>query len=148
MTAKGVEKRKFQRLDMPLDVTLTILTDEEVPGGISPLHVKSLNLSMEGICLETRNIVIGTVNMLSGSPGSRENLLQLDISVFPDEKPVRTVGEVCWYDVARDCDEFRYQVGIVFLEIDKPDQEQLRRFLKGQKKNKGFFEQLWSLVNN
>lgn len=141
---KGVEKRKFQRLEVPLNVTLKVLTDEEVPGGIKPLILKSNDISMEGICLETKDIVIDNVNILSGSPGARENLLEMEVELIPGEGPLKAIGEVCWYDVARDTAEFMYQVGVVFVEIKGKGKDQLGRFVKGHKKNNSWLEKIFS----
>lgn len=146
--SKGVEKRKFFRLDIPLNITIRVLTDEEVPGGVKPLKVQSSNISQQGICIETGQIVIDSVNMLSGSPGARENLLDMEIELIPGEPPVKAIGEVCWYDVARETEEFMYQLGIVFIEFKGSGKEQIKGFLKGHKKNKGFFNRLSSLLKS
>ena len=146
---KTVEKRKFIRLDIPLQVTLKVLTGEPVPGGeLSPIKVKSRNISEKGMCLETSQIVINIVNMLSGSPGARENILSLDIELAQGEEPVRATGEVCWYDVDRDMEDFRYQVGIVFIDMDDSGRQKLKAFLKELKlkNNDGFFQKMISLL--
>jgi c-di-GMP-binding flagellar brake protein YcgR len=146
--SKGVEKRKFFRLDIPLNITIRVLTDEKVPGGVRPLKVQSSNISQQGICVETRQIVVDSVNMLSGSPGARENLLDMEIELIPGESPVKAIGEVCWYDVARETEEFVYQVGIVFIEFKGSGKEQIKKFLKGHEKSKSFFNMLSSLLKS
>ncbi len=144
MVSRGVEKRKFHRLEIPLEVRVIILTGEELLKGVSPLKMKSCNLSPEGICLETRNIEMDGVNLLSGPPGARENHLRLEIELIAGENPFTAVGEVCWYDISREAPEFMYQVGIEFIEIEGKGKEQLLRFLKTHKKNnKGFFQKLF-----
>jgi hypothetical protein len=145
---KGVEKRKFQRLDIPLNVNIRIVTNEEITGGISSQKVQSHNISQQGICLETAQIVVDSVNMLSGSPGARENSLEMEIELIPKETPIKARGEVCWYDIAQDADKFLYQVGIVFTEIHGSDKDRLAKFLRSRKKNRGFFESLLSLFHS
>jgi hypothetical protein len=145
---RGVEKRKFQRLDAPLDVTLTVLPGEEPAEVLRPFKAKTLNISPEGICLETSHIMLGTVNVLSGSPGAREHRLQMDIELPSAEEPLRAVGEVCWYDISRESDDFGYQVGVVFLSLEGDGVQQLRAFLASQKKPKGFLQSLWGIVHS
>ncbi|MCX8043610.1 MAG: PilZ domain-containing protein [Desulfobacterota bacterium] len=130
---KGVEKRKFQRLEVPLQVTVTIISAEEKLADKGPMVMKSRNISQEGICLETQHIDADGLNLLTGPPGARDNRLQMEIELFPDEEPFRALGEVCWYDIARDAPEFMYQVGIEFISIHGGGKKQLERFLKAHR---------------
>ena len=133
--ANGLEKRKFQRLQFPIEVTAEIVTVAEMPRGLSPLHIQSRNISKAGICLETMALEVDGVNLLSGSPYARENRLYLKIDLIPNEPPFTAIGEVRWYDVARDAIEFMYQIGVEFLEIKDNGKDQLIRFLKSHKTN-------------
>ncbi len=146
--SKGVEKRKFFRLELPLQVTVRILTEEGVPGGIRPLKLKSNNISEQGICLETRQIVVDSVNILSGSPGARENLLNMEIELVPGEEPVVVIGEVCWYDVLRETEEFMYQVGVVFLEFEGHAKERIKLFLKSHKGQESLISKISALFKH
>jgi hypothetical protein len=138
-----LEKRKFQRLQFPIEVTAEIVTVEEKPRGLPPLHIQSRNISKAGICLETMALEVDGINLLSGSPFARENRLCLKIKLIPDEPPFTAIGEVRWYDVVRDAPEFMYQIGIEFLDIKDNGKDQLMRFLKSHKTNNGFFHKLF-----
>jgi hypothetical protein len=83
-----LNKRKFQRLELPLEVTVEIVSAQEAPKGLPILHVKSRNISMSGICLETKSVEVNGVNLLSGRPFARENLLHLSIELIPEEPPL------------------------------------------------------------
>lgn len=131
--SKGVEKRKFQRLEVPLQVTVEIISPDKLLQALKPMLMKCRNISQEGICLETRGIEVDGINLLSGPPGARENRLKMEIELFPDEKPFSALGEVCWYDIARDTAEFMYQIGIEFVHIEGEGQKQLVRFLKAHR---------------
>src|SRR5450830_1308003 len=114
-----LNKRKFQRLELPLEVTVEIVSAQEAPKGLPILHVKSRNISINGICLETKSVEVNGVNLLSGRPFARENLLHLSIELIPEEPPLMVTGVVQWYDVARDIPEFIYRLGVVFIEDRK-----------------------------
>ena len=43
----GLEKRRFQRLHVPIEVTAEIVTAEESPRGPPPLHIQSRNISKD-----------------------------------------------------------------------------------------------------
>jgi len=145
---RGVEKRRFLRLDAPLQVTLTILSEDRVPGGAKPISVKSRNISEQGICIETRQIEIDGVHMLSGSPGAQKNRLDLAIDLYDIEKTIKIIGEVCWYDLSPESEKFMFQVGIVFLDINSQDKDLLKNFLKNHQPRRDsflrrFFSMLW-----
>ena len=126
---RGVEKRRFLRLELPLQVTLTIISDEPAAGGPKPIRVKSRNISEQGICIETRKIEIDGVHMLSGSPGAQKNRIDMVIDLYGIEKTIQVTGEVCWYDLSPESENFMFQVGIVFLNIDAEKKALLKSFL-------------------
>jgi hypothetical protein len=131
----GLEKRKFQRLESPLEVTVEIVSAQVMPKELPRLHIKSRNISKRGICLETKSIEMDGFNMLSGRPFARNNRLRLSIVLIPEEPPLMATGEVRWYDIARDMSESIYQLGVAFIEIEDAGKEQLARFLKRHQSN-------------
>ena len=137
-----LEKRKFQRLEIPLEVTIEIVSAQGVPKGPPLLHVKSRNISMSGISLETKSVEVHGINLFSGLPFARKNRLHLSIELIPGEPPLMATGEVQWYDTARDIPEFIFRLGVVFIEIKGGEKDQLEKYLKKHKSNRGFFEKL------
>jgi len=134
--SRGVEKRKFQRLEVPLQVTVEVISSDELLQALKPMVMKCRNISQEGICLETRSIETSGLNLLSGPPGARDNRLRMEIELFPDEQPFSALGQVCWYDIARDAPEFMYQIGIEFIHFEGEGRKQLARFLKAHRSGK------------
>jgi hypothetical protein len=125
-----LEKRKFRRLEFPLEVTIEIVSAPGVPKDLPRLHIKSRNISKGGICLETKSIEVDGVNLMSGHPFARENRLHLNIELIPGEPPFMATGEVRWYDIARDIPEFICRLGVAFIEIKDGGKDQLERFIK------------------
>ena len=125
-----LEKRKFQRLEFPLEVKIEIVSARGIPKGLPLMHIQSRNISKGGICLETKSIEVDDVNLMSGHPFARENRLHLNIELIPGEPPFMATGEVRWYDIARDIPEFICQLGVAFIEIKDSGKNQLERFLK------------------
>ena len=126
----GLEKRKLQRLEFPLEVTVNIVSVQEMPRDLPTLHLKSRNIAIGGLCLETKAIEVDGVNLLSGLPFARQNRLQMSMDLIPEEPPFKAIGEVLWYDISRDIPEFIYRLGVTFLEIKNDGKNQLTRFLK------------------
>lgn len=131
----GLEKRKFQRLELPLEVTVEIVSSQGAPKGLPRLNIKSRNISKDGICLETKSIEVDGVNLLSGLPFARENRLHLSIELIPKGPPLMATGEVRWYDISHDIPEFICRLGVEFTEIKDNGKDQLARFLKQYEDN-------------
>jgi hypothetical protein len=136
-----LEKRKFQRLECPLEGTIKIVPIKEVPNNLPPLHIKSRNISENGICLEIKPIEVEGINLPSGLPFAREHRIYMNIELIPNEQLFEAIGEIRWYDISRD--EYIYQVGVAFIGIKNNGKEQLLRFLKTLKSNKGYFHKLF-----
>jgi hypothetical protein len=142
---QGLERRRFTRLGAPLLVKVTIIADEEFPGGPRMFTAKCRNISLEGICIETRQIEIDGVHILSGSPRSVKNQLQLELELDATKNPLKALGEVCWYDLLSDAEEFTFQVGIIFVRIDGNGKFDLKNYLKAQhKKSDNIFKRIFS----
>jgi hypothetical protein len=136
----GLEKRKFQRLECPLEVTIEIVPVGEAPKGLHPLHIKSRNISKDGICLDTKSIELEGVNLLSGRPFARKHRLHMNIELIEHEQMFEAVGEVRWYDISHDIPDYLYQVGVAFIDIKNNGKEQLLRFLKDHKSSRSFLQ--------
>lgn len=139
----GLEKRKFQRLECPLEGTVKIVPVKEVSNDLPPLHIKSRNISKGGICLETKAIEVEGVNLLSGLPFARKHRLHMNIELIPNEQLFEAIGEVRWYDISHDIPEYIYRVGVAFIDIKNDGKEQLLRFLKNHKSSKEHFHKLF-----
>ena len=139
--ASRLEKRAFQRLHVPIDVTAEIAMVKEPPSP-NPLRLQSRNISKSGIGIETTVLEIDGVNLLSGPPCARENRLLLRIQLSADEPPLVAIGEVRWYDVIRGESAGMYQVGIEFIELRDNAKDRLAAFLKRHRTDEGFFRRL------
>ena len=81
------------------------------------------------------------INLPSGLPFAREHRIYMNIELIPNEQLFEAIGEIRWYDISRD--EYIYQVGVAFIDIKNNGKEQLLRFLKTLKSNKGYFHKLF-----
>ncbi|MDA8124500.1 MAG: PilZ domain-containing protein [Deltaproteobacteria bacterium] len=130
--SNGSESRKYYRLPYPLDVAVEIITATEMPTGLPLLHLQVRNISKDGVCLEARALHVNGVSLLAGAPYARENRLRMTLTLAPGELPLTVLGEVRWYDLAREEGGCLYQLGIHFLEIQEGGKEQLLKFLKSR----------------
>ena len=126
----GLEKRKFQRLAVPLEITLEVISAQNISKGQPLTHVRSRDISKGGICLETKSLEISGVNLLEGPPFARDNCLRLSIEIDPNGPPLMATGEVVWYNVEQDIPEFIFRLGVAFIDISEDGKDRLAEFLK------------------
>jgi len=126
----GLDKRRFRRLDIALDVTVRIETDAKKTGLPESLQASCRNLSLDGLCLETSRLAHSAVKLLSGRRGERDYRLCLEIMLNPEAPPLQARGEVCWYNVDHSCLDFVYQVGVEFTELPPRSRTMLKRYIR------------------
>ncbi len=127
----GLDKRKFKRLDVALDVAVYVEATDSTPGRLpEKMHATCRNLSLHGLCLETSCLANNAVKLLSGRHGERDYQLALEIPLKPQNPPVQARGEVCWYNVDHTALDFIYQVGVEFIELAPESRAMLKRFVK------------------
>jgi hypothetical protein len=136
----SLERRTFQRLEFPIEVTAEIVPGGNMARKVPLAPVRSRNMSTTGICLEAKSLEVGGINLLMGPPHARENLLLMKMSLIPEEPPLQALGEVRWYDIVHDETPCIYLLGVEFVEIKDSGKAQLLRFLKSHKHTDGFLQ--------
>jgi len=129
-TPNGIDRRKFKRLEAPLDVAVHIETNDKKNGLPEKMQAACRNLSMHGLCLETTQLADGAVKLLSGRRGERDYTLPIEIELQPREAPFQARGEVCWYNVDHNAPDFIYQLGVEFVEISPVSHRLLKSFIR------------------
>jgi len=145
----GIDRRKCKRLDVALDVAVFIeVNDKKNTDLPNRLQATCSNLSLEGLCLETTHFANGAVKLLSGPAGARDYTLALEITLMPDEPPLQTQGEVCWYNVDHTTSNFTYQMGIEFIGLSSASRKTLKRFIRNNCRQSGLLTAIKSLFKS
>jgi len=130
---RGVERRKFLRLQSPLSVWFNLYhvlgrreTSRRLGGMIS-------NVSLEGICLETNVVLVDGSHVFSEAM-TEEKRLRLEIDLPDESEKVTAMGKVVWYDLGSSGSPYRFQAGIYLTEMDGNSKEIWRAFLTALRK--------------
>ena len=132
---KEIEKRVYSRVETNLD-TKYIIVDKNVEGTISSgkIHGKISNISISGACLVTNVIHADGHHISSSASGLGKNRLKIEIELLHDLKAITPLGEVLWYNLSPEEDEYLYNVGIAFVEMSKQDKDNLKKFITKEKR--------------
>ncbi len=130
---KGVERRKFLRLESPVPVWFNLFhvlgrreTTRRLGGMIS-------NVSPEGICLETNVVLVDGSHVFSEAM-TDEKGLKLEINLPGESEEITAVGKVIWYDLSTSGSPYRFRAGVYLTEMDGNSKETWSRFLTGLRK--------------
>ena len=134
MGRKTMYKRPFQRLNIKLDVKITLGINEEK----QTLKLKSSNLSQQGICLEAAQDQAETLDIISNTNNFESIPFDMEIVLPPDNTCINIHGKACWYDIAREKEHFHYRIGVVFIDPGQEEHKFLKNFLKNAVKTKVF----------
>ena len=135
----GLDRRKFKRLDVALDVIVSIEADDKKTGLPERLPSICSDLSLHGLCLETPHLANGAIKLLSGPAGARDYTLALEILLTPQDPPLHVRGQVCWYNVDHTALNFIYQVGVEFVGLAPESHATLKRFIQNSCRRRGLF---------
>jgi len=124
---RGVDRRKFLRLESPLPVRFNLYhvlgrrdASRKLGGMIS-------NVSLEGICLETNVVLVDGSHVFSEA--MEEERLRMEIDVPPESERITALGKVMWYDLSSSGSPYRFRAGVYLTEMDENSKEIWRRFL-------------------
>jgi hypothetical protein len=130
---RGVERRKFLRLESPVPVWFNLFhvlgrreTTRRLGGIIS-------NVSPEGICLETNVVLVDGSHVFSEAM-TDEKGLKLEINLPGESEGITAVGKVIWYDLSTSGSPYRFRAGVYLTEMDGNSKETWSRFLTGLRK--------------
>jgi hypothetical protein len=130
---RGVERRKFLRLESPLPVSFNlyhVLGRRETSRRLGGM---ASNVSPEGICLETNVVLIDGSHVFSEAM-TEEKSLKLEIDLPAASERIRALGKVVWYDLSLSGSPYRFRAGVYLTEMDGNAQETWRRFITGLRK--------------
>ena len=144
----GIDRRKFKRLDVALDVAVSIEADAGETGLPERLEGICRNLSMRGLCLETPQLAHGAVKLVSGPAGARDYTLALELYLTEQEEPLKLRGEVCWYNVDHSSLNFTYLVGVKFVGLSSAERKTLKKFLQSRGSSPGLIESVKSFFSS
>lgn len=135
MRDERIDRRKHQRIEARLDAGFVII-GEGIHGYVSSRKVqtKTKNISINGVWLGTNVVQIDELHICSSLSGIGKNRLKLEIHLPSGFKTITAIGEVCWYDLNHENDEYLYNLGVSFVELSKGDREVLKRFITTARK--------------
>ena len=152
MLTKVIEKRKLKRIKTELNTRYKILSEDienEMPSVTSrEIQAKTDSLSLNGALLRTNVVRSDGLHIALSNSGLCKNKLDIEFDLPTCSRTLHVVGEVSWYDLTSENDQFHYNVGVLFKELSKEDRDFLKKFIrKEEKHNLSFIRKWFSTIN-
>jgi hypothetical protein len=126
----GLTKRRYKRLNVTLDVGVSVEAYDRKTGLPERMLTACRNLSLDGLCLEAARLESGAVKLLSGPAVKRDYTLALELILTPGEPPLQVRGQVCWYNIDHSALDFIYKLGVEFVDLSPASRRTLKRFIR------------------
>ncbi|NIS61043.1 MAG: hypothetical protein GTO13_10175 [Proteobacteria bacterium] len=124
---RGVERRKFLRLESPLPVRFNLYNVLGRRDASRKLGGMISNVSLEGICLETNVVLVDGSHVFSEA--MEEERLRIEVDVPPESERITALGKVMWYDLSSSGSPYRFRAGVYFTGMDENSKEIWRQFI-------------------
>jgi hypothetical protein len=129
-----LDQRKFQRLKMECRVEFRQCFLHEQLLNMEWQNGVTVNVSKNGLCLETLNMTDQIIKYLRKQNAFLEVRFKLPLSL----QKVRFVGEIVWYERDDNGKDALYRMGLKFRTISKDDKRALLNFIDAPKSSLHF----------
>jgi len=137
---EGINRRKFARIYTELDARFVVVCDDINRFLTSKTsQAKTKSISVNGVCLRTNKVQVDGLHICSSISGITKNKLKLEIDLPYKLKTINIIGEVSWYDMTPENDEYLYNVGVSFTKISDEDKKALKLLISKVKKRKKIY---------
>ena len=117
-----VERRRYKRVDKKIKVTYKVVS--------LPKDVKEIKKKIEKNIVETINISVGGIQLISSEELSPEQILRIELETGKKTESIITFAEVRW--CAKDNYINKHRVGIEFLVLKDEDREMIEEIVGEQ----------------
>ncbi|MFH2012823.1 MAG: PilZ domain-containing protein [Pseudomonadota bacterium] len=145
------DRRKYPRIDTLLNARFIIIGKSNEKEMISrTINATTKTISTSGVCLKTNVVQVDGLHICSSVSGLDKNKLNIEIDLPPSFGSINAIGEVSWYDLMPENDDYLYCVGVAFIELSEDDMKVLNSYITKQIKERktrlGFLHKWISLI--
>jgi len=112
---RGIEHRRFIRLKDSISLDIRLVDCQSGKKYSKQIKGRALNISREGLCIETSTVTVDGVDIFNGAMSDEKNL-EIEIDAYPGEKKIIALGKVVWLDMTPQQKSFLFKAG-VYLNI-------------------------------
>ena len=133
---RDIEYREYKRVEVPIPLRLK-LRGMSIP--CPAIHAEAANISLEGLMMEL-NVTLkdGSLLIRAGDEYIKlipylvlnEKRVELEMTIPQEEKKIRAVGRIIWYDFGSIESLYHLQMGIFLEEMESEDRRMWEKYVK------------------
>ena len=120
-TKDTLELRKYIRLRSSFPVDFSIVRLQGDLPGLDWQQATTENVSQEGICIESTNLMEPTIKYFR----DQNIFLELRLKIPPDKPYIKAVCDVLWYHMEGTDDNPKFVIGLKFRSIQQKELERI-----------------------
>ena len=125
-----LERRSLTRKAASIDTQFHVYDAAEKRPLTRKVPALLTNLSPKGACLETGHTLIDGYHLMLDDDFEGETPLILDLPASGDGSPFTLKARVLWYNRIPGETQFRFRVGIKFVDLSAEEKKQLENFIR------------------
>ena len=126
----GLERRHLPRHTAGLAVEFFVWDAGQQKPRTGKLSGRLGEISLEGACLQTNNILIDGYHILRDNDLEGETPLVVDLPPSAEGVPWSIKARVMWYNRNAANRPFQFDVGLKFLDVSETERQRLRDLIK------------------
>jgi hypothetical protein len=124
------ERRALPRNAASIDVQFHVYDSAEKKPLTRKVPGRLINISTKGACLETSQTLIDGYHLMLHDDIDGGTPIILDMPASGEESPFALQARVLWYNRIPGETEFRFSVGIKFIEVSPEEKKQLENLIR------------------
>lgn len=130
---RGIEHRKFIRLKDSISLAIRLVDCQSGKIYSKQINGRTLNISREGMCIETSTVTVDGVDIFNGAMSDEKNL-EIDIDAYPGKDKIVALGKVVWLDMTPKQKSFLFRAGVSLNMVKKADLDRWNSLVEHAKK--------------
>ena len=126
----GLERRQLPRHTAGVAVEFFVWDAGQKKPRTGKLSGRLGEISLDGACLQTNNILIDGFHILRDNDLEGETPLVVDLPPSADGIPCSIKARVIWYNRNTLNRPFQFDVGLKFLDVSETERQRLRDMIK------------------
>jgi hypothetical protein len=131
---RGIEHRKFIRLKDSISLAIRLVDCQSGKKYSKQINGRTLNISHEGLCIETSTVTVDGVDIFNGAMSDEKNL-EIEIDAYQGEEKIIALGKVVWLDMTPQQKSFLFKAGVYLNIREKTDVDRWYKLVENAKKS-------------
>lgn len=131
---RGIEHRKFIRLKDSISLAIRLIDCQSGKTYSKQINGRTLNISREGLCIETSTVTVDGVDIFNGAMSDEKNL-EIEIDAYQGKEKIIALGKVVWLDMTPKQKSFLFKAGVSLNIREKTDVDRWYNFVENAKRS-------------